>query len=450
MPLKKTKTLTLFPFAFALVFFHINIWIAQAEDMPNPKVNYVAKINELSKAGRSETLNAAPYYEKAIELYVEQPEQLKRLDHKIWPTDVSPKERTLLKEWVQSNSNALKQLELGTKQSYYWLKRSSPNKTAMGILVPELSTLRKLTYAVTWRAKMTAAEDKFDKAIADIATCYRFGMHTSGPKTLVEQLVGIVIRAKTVQTAFMILDRTKLDPSSIKSLQNQIDQSATDESYIPDLQVEKYFMLDWIQRIFTDDGKGGGYIPKAEIENVINMYDTLEALPPKDHQEQIRKWKKLERQQTTQLTNKLYEYCNRAIRSTPWQLHNEGKDLATVSEEMTKENPLLSMLLPNLGRVSEVSFRCKAKTDALVTTLALLQYNADKNQFPTTLQELVSTGYLKSLPIDPYSDKPLVYKREKDNFTIYSLGANFDDDGGVPSKWGQGEQGGDKVFWPVQ
>jgi len=33
---------------------------------------------------------------------------------------------------------------------------------------------------------------------------------------------------------------------------------------------------------------------------------------------------------------------------------------------------------------------------------------------------------------------------------LYSLGADFDDDGGKPSKWGEGEKGGDQVFWPLE
>ena len=51
--------------------------------------------------------------------------------------------------------------------------------------------------------------------------------------------------------------------------------------------------------------------------------------------------------------------------------------------------------------------------------------------------------------MDPYSDKPLVYKRLDNSFTLYSLGADFDDDGGTPSNWGEGDKGGDAVFWPV-
>jgi hypothetical protein len=57
------------------------------------------------------------------------------------------------------------------------------------------------------------------------------------------------------------------------------------------------------------------------------------------------------------------------------------------------------------------------------------------------------------LPMDPYSDKTLVYKKTDDDFTLYSIGPNFQDDSGEvaivhgsPKKWGT-DEAGDIVFW---
>jgi hypothetical protein len=57
--------------------------------------------------------------------------------------------------------------------------------------------------------------------------------------------------------------------------------------------------------------------------------------------------------------------------------------------------------------------------------------------------------------MDPWSDKPLVYKKTESSFTLYSVGKNFVDDGGVSAKDKDGqiqmwnEKEGDVVFWPV-
>ena len=54
-------------------------------------------------------------------------------------------------------------------------------------------------------------------------------------------------------------------------------------------------------------------------------------------------------------------------------------------------------------RVLDISHRCKIDTEALITTLALLRYKAEKNEYPATLEELAAAGYIKEVPIDPFS-----------------------------------------------
>jgi hypothetical protein len=83
----------------------------------------------------------------------------------------------------------------------------------------------------------------------------------------------------------------------------------------------------------------------------------------------------------------------------------------------------------------------------------LVRYKNSKGFYPDNLQELRAGEHLEKLPIDPYSDKPLVYKKTKDNFILYSIGLNFKDDGGEPSKRSDGSirkwsDNGDTVFWP--
>jgi hypothetical protein len=52
--------------------------------------------------------------------------------------------------------------------------------------------------------------------------------------------------------------------------------------------------------------------------------------------------------------------------------------------------------------------------------------------------------------MDPFSSGPLVYKLTDNNFILYSLAADFNDDGGKHDPKWAGEGDGDYVFWPVQ
>ena len=115
---------------------------------------------------------------------------------------------------------------------------------------------------------------------------------------------------------------------------------------------------------------------------------------------------------------------------------------------------LLQMLMPAVDRASDIAYRGRALHQATVTVLALKQWRLEKNEYPANLDELVTAGYLKELPMDPYTDKPLIYKKTDDNFTLYSVGPNFKDDGGESGKDDKGRvkkwrDNGDTVFWPV-
>lgn len=430
-----------------------------AEAKPNPKIDYVAKINELATAGRDESLNAAPFYQKAIELYVEQPEEVRAIDRRAWPADLTPQKQSVLNQWVQSNAQALQQLELGTKKSCYWEKRFSRDGTVMGMLLPGLAEFKQLGFAITWRAKLVAAEGSIDKAVADIITCYRFGLQQMGfesYKRLVEQLIGIELRAIAMQTAFEILDKTKVDEDLLKILQSQIEPLSVDESYIPDMRVEKLFMLDSIQRIFTDDGKGDGRIHmESEFTKETLLMLNMPLMLNIETEEQMQPLQKLQRRQTTEVVEKVFEYYDSAFRKIPWQWKNEKIGHEKEIERITGGNILVKESIPAIFRVAEIVNQGRADTDALITTVALFRYEMYKGQFPERLDELVPAGYLKVLSTDPFSNQAFVYKRVDDDFMLYSFGRDCDDDGGQVGRDSRGKvkkwaDAGDAVFWPLE
>ncbi len=411
--------------------------------VPNPKVDYVAKINEIARAGRDENLNAAPFYQKAIDVYVECGKELRnKLYSRSRPvrlSELSEKEQSILKEWVLSNSRALAQLELGTKKPYYWVVKCFPSGSYIGIQVTDSRQIRELGRAITWRAKLAAVEGNIDKAAADIVTCYRFGLHMNSKPLLTEQLGGINIRSLALRSTFKILDRTEMDHASMKTLQNQIEQLSTDQSYIPDVRAEKFSILDMIQRMFTDDGKGGGRIHMESFKPMMTMQN-----------QQTQSLEKLQRRQTTNTAEKLYEYFDFIAQKTPWQWKKEQINPRQEIEKIMEGNAFVQEFCPPFVRILEIFARVRAETDALITTLALLRYKDNKEQLPEKLDELISAGYLKTFPNDPFSAGQLVYKRIGDDFILYGFGEDCDDDSGTRDKWGTGEQGGDQVFWPVE
>ncbi|MBI5093572.1 MAG: hypothetical protein HZB26_14155 [Candidatus Hydrogenedentes bacterium] len=69
----------------------------------------------------------------------------------------------------------------------------------------------------------------------------------------------------------------------------------------------------------------------------------------------------------------------------------------------------------------------RAAYNGAVILLALELYHRDKNEYPETLDSLVPK-YLEQLPKDPYTGGPFTYRRDADDYRLYSLGPNGQDD----------------------
>ncbi len=415
----------------------------------NVKTDYVAQFNELSKPSNYDPNdNATIYYRKAFELSIDRPEELSVSDIKAWPTDLPEEKQILLQNWISSNSAALEQIELGSQKPYYWPGYKEKSMYTVG--QSNLGKVRNLSYVTCVRSKLNAREGNLKAAFSDLLVCYRFGRHFTSRKTLVEQLVGMAVSQLAFDSCFQILDKTKPDPSLLRFYQQEFSVIVDEVSFVIDFTAEKLAVYDGTQRTFTDNGKGNGYIPKATIEQMINPPDALKFMFSDFNEEQRSDLEKLRRKETAELVDKIFEYYDDIRDKPPARLREEGEIPEEVIKQMTKYNPFVDILAGTELRTIEISFRRRVTADALVTTFVLLRCKAERNLFPESLDQLVSTGYLKKLPMDPYSDGSLVYRRQGDDFILYSLGADFDDDGGVHSRWGDSLQGGDYVFWPVR
>jgi len=76
-----------------------------------------------------------------------------------------------------------------------------------------------------------------------------------------------------------------------------------------------------------------------------------------------------------------------------------------------------------------------ARHRLLVADLAVLAYQLEKGTQPLALADLVPE-YLSSIPEDPFSGKPLLYRAAGRGYRLYSVGPDGRDDGGllVPPK----------------
>ncbi|MHC4518284.1 MAG: hypothetical protein ACYTAS_06835 [Planctomycetota bacterium] len=412
------------------------------------RVDYVAELNRLVEKGEDEGLNAAPLYKLAIDSYVDAAIPLKAKDFTRWPTELTAEKQRTLREWVKANAQALDYLREGTERPEYWFQYEGERAHEVGLLDRAVQK-RELFWVLMFRAKVRAVDGDVASAVEDMLIGYRFASDMKQRLRLYEQLVGIVMLSFPLNGTFQMLARHDVDAASMALLQEGITEISRRHDFVVDLRGERLATLDAIQTIYprrlapepvvhtkeTKETARAISALKGEEVTVKEVYEGLFSHTP---------------EQLKDLARKGYDYYDSVIGKTPFEWRRAGIDFDRVVEEFTEGNILLDILTPAVQQQATLSHHCEITKEALLTTLALQRYESDKGWFPRRLAQLVSAGCLDSVPMDPYSDGPLVYRRTDGDFVLYSLGADFDDDGGVDSKWGQDQGGGDQVFWPVQ
>jgi len=395
-----------------------------------PKVDYLAEYNRITKpADFDPNDNAAPYFDKAFELMSDEPDDLQKLQ-RLWPGDMNDEQLQTTKLWVESNKQTLDCLNQGISKKYYWKPlKVDNNEPLMMIDLNDLSRLKQAVYLLCLDAKLKAHDGQIEPAMRGLADVYKMGTYLSGPRSLIEQLVGIGISALSVNSAFQILDHTNPSPALLEDFQNRITLLSSDQPFLTNFSAERLIFFDVLDRILNGYGqKYGLFVKKLFLSTVGRAF--------------------AEREKRRAVL--VFEYIDNAKLKTPWQLHKEGNDVNRITEKMTKRTLYLRILIPSFDGVLKISYRVQVQTEGLITTIAILRYKADRGSYPQDLQMLLTVGYLSKLPIDPFSSSPLVYKITGDNFILYSFAQDFDDDGGKHDfKWA-GEGDGDFVFWPVQ
>ena len=285
-----------------------------------------------------------------------------------------------------------------------------------------------------------------ERALSDCVVLTKFGGHLQGHGLLIEQLAGIAIEGLANSVTFDLLDSVALPADLLKNTLQELNEQFDTQKPVISLEAEKAFWYDQIQWAFTDDGQGNGRMLARGMPYVVT-----------DDWKQIL-WRFVsfnhpDRKDAVTTIDKYFMKADELFALSPRDLQNEGID-ANEWDDALRLSYMLKEQGPAQYRVGQISWRVKTGRQALLTVLAVMRYEKEKGEYPASLKELVKAGFLKKLPIDPYSNAPLVYRRIESGFIIYSVGMNLTDDGGVlglssrgtPRMW---MDNGDWVFWPV-
>lgn len=451
----RTIAARIFQGIIALVIFLILYITWFLSGKPAITTDYVAELNKLARPVADESMNASALYSKALETLIDINDLNIQKCLQINPHDANNEQKEQIRQWLNKNESPLALVTEGTKLHYYWhhYKNTDPNEGLQGVLLPDLTSARRICYALCWRAWLNAEKGNFQSAFDDIKTCYIFGKHNKGQKILIEQLVGMAIEARALNTSLSLLDNFKVNSNVLAYFQYYLQNSIDSENFMLNFQTEKLFMYDEIQRDFVESRFGPSHLYPKRFISIMGeqsgdrlIYSILSPLV-------ALRYGLITKAQSLDTVNRFYAFWDENQAKTPARLHIEGIKLEAI-EHITEKNPFLKILIPAFSRVHEYSWRYKIQSESTLVIIALIRYKQDTGGLPESLDELVKQNYLTKVPLDPFSDKPITYHKTVNNFILYSWGSNLKDNGGLVIRDKNGKvrmftEEGDWVFWPV-
>ncbi|PKL51253.1 MAG: hypothetical protein CVV39_00305 [Planctomycetes bacterium HGW-Planctomycetes-1] len=437
--MKKIKKIMLIFLMVILTVTVIVFFMLRGE--PKITIDYLAEYNKISKLiDFDPNQNAQNLYSGAVNTFFKKPLKLAKISTE-WPLDLNQAEENLLQSWLTANKESLQKFKEASKKPYYWIESRALDNDLRGIQIFELYGygLGELYDAILWDAKVNAVNGKYSDAFENLLTYYCAVFQKCDTSRFI-----IVFRdnvqslQRVTRATLLILKKIDVPESTLGLFQKDLEILFDTSKVHPDLAADKLFTYDILQRIYVYKSDGSGRLSWTGIKDfsgydpscVVGSWGTIKFFLAGPTQKEVKGQ-----------IDSYYEQVQNAFIMTPWQL-NQRKPNFFENLYRPRFDSLFLLVYAGTYRKDYYDFYdTQAQLKALVATIAILRFQQDKGRLPNNFDELIRAGYLKELPADPYSDKPLVYDVEEEGFKIYSVGENFTDD--------SGKRGTDDiVFWP--
>ena len=144
------------------------------------------------------------------------------------------------------------------------------------VLMPPLAPMRSMVQLLSIDAKNAAANGDAKRCLSDFATMLAIGTHVREHPLLLSDLVSFSIYNLTFSTVDEIMehDRTLFSSTQLDKLAQEFQ--GLENNFTIRFDGERMFILDLLQRVYTDDGNGDGSIIPIKGAKLLSHLEIIE------------------------------------------------------------------------------------------------------------------------------------------------------------------------------
>eukprot|EP00913_Durusdinium_trenchii_P008998 g8464.t1 len=381
----------------------------------------------------------------------------------------SRKELPKLAAWLEYNQRAIGQLHVAVsrKEFFHPLVTGSDDPESellLAALMPFVQESRSFARALSARALLAVHEGRIDDARKDLLAGHRLARLIGKGQTLIEALVGMAIESMTCQTAVLMLQTGRLTDRQLQTYQQELAQLPPMSPIREKINIAERFMaLDAACYASRQGQKSLRFIQQLSRNDIPAMIRDAEPTPvaffpnrkvaaPKELTDFV-DWSAVLKAINTEY-DRMYADAGRkrfvdrlnaqkahlehlqslkaTVKKQLVQLSQTLRTTGKVDREAATKllgNILIALLAPATSQATRAEDRSHSRLQLLGVAVALERYRVANGRFPDSLKS-ITPRFIKSIPADRYTEKPLTYRRTQSGYLLYCVGRNRKDDGG--------------------
>lgn len=351
-------------------------------------------------------------------------------------------------DWLATNEAAIDRIVAAIDLPRYWspmVAGEGGEDNMMMVYLPHLGLVREYSRAIQARSYTRAANGDGQGAVRSLIAMRKLAALVRCETTLISGLVGISIDAMALYTTKVLLNSHALDADDIELLVSTWDDPVDIVSMAEFIDIgERSMGLDLIQQLSTGRlgendvdlfGFNGPGVPGLRLRSArFNINRGLRTLNQHYNTEvqmmriaSYPEWKRRHNE-----WEERWEADHAILNQDTWGIAGTLGNALLSSDGYTDvvTSIYINMIMSALGAARKTEFRSTTHESVVWLALQCERYRLAMGEVPATLEALVP-DYLDEVPMDPMDGEPMRHIVTDTHYTIYSIGTNLEDDGGI-------------------